>query len=76
MLTATGEWEPLKAGVHGLLLAVAAVCAVYNVSAWSWRRERHLAVNVGVYGGLVGFEVYQVWRHLQRSGKRKLSSYL
>ena len=66
MLTRSGEHEYLKAGVHGLLLAVGAVCVTYNVTAWSWRREKHLAVNVALYGGLVGWEVYQIWRHLRR----------
>ena len=40
-----GRCEPLKAAVHGVLLATAAVCAAYNAAAWLKRRQRHLAIN-------------------------------
>jgi len=34
-----GHCEPLKAAVHGVLLATVAVCAVYNAAAWLTRRR-------------------------------------
>ena len=59
-----GHCEPLKAGVHGVLLATAAVCAAYNAAAWLKRRQRHLAVNFVIYGAAVLFERRHVQQHL------------
>lgn len=61
----SGESEALKATVHGTLLALAAVCAVYNGLAWRVRRERHLARNAAFYGALVGYELVKVRHHLK-----------
>ena len=63
----SGEHETVKAGAHGLLGALAAVCLAYNVAAWVTRRERHLAINAVIYAALVGLEVRQVARHLEAS---------
>jgi hypothetical protein len=60
----SGTCEPLKAAVHGLLLATVALCATYNAAAWLKRRERHLAVNAIVYGAAVWWERAHVMHHL------------
>ena len=61
--TETGQGETVKAAVHGAMLTLACLCAVYNASAWCKRRGRHHAVNVAVYGALVVYECWQVLRH-------------
>lgn len=38
-------------------------CLAYNSMAWGQRRERHLAVNVLVYGLIAAYEVDQMVRH-------------
>lgn len=59
-----GNCEPLKAGVHGAVLALAAVCAAFNTAAWLKRRERHRAINAILYAVTVWWERSQVTRHL------------
>src|SRR5687767_15830097 len=59
-----GQCEPLKAAVHGVLLATVAVCAVYNAAAWLKRRQRHLAINAVVYGIAIWWERAHVMHHL------------
>ena len=59
-----GECEPLKAAVHGVLLATVAVCAAYNAAAWLKRRQRHLAINAVVYGIAIWWERAHVMHHL------------
>jgi hypothetical protein len=59
-----GQCEPLKAAVHGVLLATVAVCAAYNAAAWLKRRQRHLAFNAVVYGLAVWWEHSHVRHHL------------
>lgn len=59
-----GQCEPLKAAVHGLVLATVGVCAVYNAAAWLKRRQRHLAINAIVYGAAVWWERTHVMHHL------------
>jgi len=60
-LLCTGRCEVLKASVHGVVLGTAAVCALYNIAAWSVRRQRHLAVNTVLYTALAIWE----WIHVQ-----------
>lgn len=60
-LLCTGRCEVLKASVHGVVLGTAAVCALYNFAAWTVRRQRHLAVNTGLYTALAIWE----WIHVQ-----------
>ena len=60
----SGKCEPLKAAVHGVLLATAAVCAAYNTAAWLRRRQRHLAINAVVYTTAVLWERCHVSHHL------------
>jgi hypothetical protein len=60
----SGQCEPLKAAVHGVVLAAVGVCAAYNVAAWIKRRQTHLAVNAIVYCTAVWWEHSQVLHHL------------
>ena len=59
-----GNCEPLKLGVHGLALGLAAVCGLYNAAAWLSRREQHLAVNAILYAALIAFEQRHVAHHI------------
>lgn len=60
-----GHAEQFKAGVHFGIFALAAMCFGYNLMAWAQRRDTHLAINVGVYGGLMEYERQQIVRHLR-----------
>src|SRR5262245_60340548 len=60
-----GECEPLKAGVHGSALALAALMGLYNAAAWLRRRDAHLAVNAVFYAALVAWEQKHVSHHLR-----------
>lgn len=60
----SGQCEPLKAAVHGVVMVLAGVCAAYNTAAWIKRRQRHLAVNAVVYTITVWFECCHVTHHL------------
>jgi hypothetical protein len=60
----SGKCEPLKAAVHGVLFATAAVCAAYNTAAWLRRRQRHLAINAVVYTAAVLWERCHIAHHL------------
>jgi hypothetical protein len=57
----SGRCEVLKASIHGVVLGTAAVCALYNFAAWTVRRQRHLAINTGLYTALAVWE----WIHVQ-----------
>src|SRR5215208_2444069 len=59
-----GNCEPLKLGVHGAALGLAALCGLYNAAAWLSRREQHLAVNAVLYAALVAFEQRHVAHHI------------
>jgi len=59
-----GRCEPLKAGVHGVLMATVAVCAAYNMAAWLKRRQPHLAINAIVYTAATIWEHAHVLHHL------------
>lgn len=59
----SGESEFTKGACHAALGALAAPIAVYNVVAWLYRRERHLAANACIYGLLVALEVRKVLHH-------------
>jgi hypothetical protein len=60
-----GRCEPLKAAVHGVLFATAAVCAAYNGAAWLRRRQRHLAINAVIYTTAVLWERCHIAHHLR-----------
>ena len=64
-LLCTGHHEVLKASIHGVVLGTAALCAVYNLAAWTVRRQRHLAINTGLYTALVVWEWIHVQHHLE-----------
>jgi hypothetical protein len=64
-LLCSGRYEGLKASVHGVALATAAVCAGYNLAAWLMRRQRHLAVNSGIYVVLAVWEWIHVQHHIE-----------
>jgi hypothetical protein len=59
-----GRCEPVKAAVHGVMLATVGVCAVYNAAAWLKRRQRHLAVNAVIYAAAFWWERAHVIHHL------------
>jgi hypothetical protein len=63
-LLCPGRCEILKASIHGVVLGTAAVCALYNLAAWTVRRQRHLAVNTGLYAALAAWEWVHVRHHL------------
>jgi hypothetical protein len=54
----------VKAAVHTVALATAAVCGVYNIAAWLVRRQKHLAVNALLYSVAVTWEIGHVRHHL------------
>lgn len=58
------EAEIFKAGIHLTLFAFAAICLAYNAMRCAETHEAHSVVNVSVYGALVGFECWQIKRHL------------
>jgi len=60
-----GRCEGLKASVHGAVMAMATVCALYNAAAWLKRRQMHSAVNAGLYAALVGWELHHVLHHIE-----------
>jgi hypothetical protein len=60
----TGRCEVLKATIHGVVLGTAAVCALYNLAAWTVRRQRHLAINTGLYSALAVWEWIHVRHHV------------
>jgi hypothetical protein len=60
----SGRCEPLKAAVHGVLLATASLCAAYNTAAWIKRRQTHLAVNAIVYSAAIFWEGCHIAHHL------------
>jgi len=59
------QQEEFKLGVHLGLFGLAMTCGLYNLGAYIARRETHLALNVGIYGGVVAWEVDQIRRHAQ-----------
>ena len=61
----SGRYEVLKASIHGVVLGTAAVCALYNFAAWTVRRQRHLAINTGLYTALAAWEWIHVQHHLE-----------
>jgi hypothetical protein len=69
-----GNCEPLKLGVHGLVLGLAAVCGLYNAAAWLHRREQHLAFNTVLYAALIAFEQQHVSHHIAELRRPKVPS--
>ena len=69
-LLCPGRCEILKASIHGVVLGTAAVCAIYNLAAWTVRRQRHLAVNTGLYTALAAWEWIHVRHHTASACRR------
>jgi len=61
----SGQCEPLKAAVHGVVMVLAGVCALYNTAAFIKRRQRHLAINAVFYASTVWVERCHVMHHLE-----------
>lgn len=55
--------EQFKGCVHLATANLATTMCLYNALAYVTRRERRLAINVLIYGCLLGFESYQTVRH-------------
>jgi hypothetical protein len=60
----SGNHEPLKCGVHAAAGFIVALCAMYNISAACFRRDRHLRINAVVYTLAVAWELKQTLHHL------------
>jgi hypothetical protein len=61
---ARGNHETPKSGVHGAVAGLVAVCALYNLTAWYFRRDRHLGLNAVIYSMAVVWELKHTARHL------------
>ena len=61
----SGACEPMKAAVHGVLMATVGVCAAYNIAAWIKRRQTHLGVNAVIYTAAVWWEYNHIVHHLR-----------
>jgi hypothetical protein len=64
-LLVNGRCEGLKASVHGGVLGLATLCALYNGAAWFKRQQLHSAVNAGIYAALVAWELLHVLHHIE-----------
>lgn len=62
---ASGNHEAVKCGVHAATAFIVALCAVYNTTAWFYRRAPHLRLNAIVYTLAVAFELKQTLHHLE-----------
>lgn len=60
-----GVGEGFKAGIHLGLFGLAVACLAYNTLAFTQRREKHLARNIGVYSFLAWYEAEQIRAHLR-----------
>lgn len=58
-----GQCEGVKLTVHAALGAIALVCLGYNAISFVRRFEKHLALNVVMYGALVWMERRKVSHH-------------
>ena len=63
---ASGEKEAFKGAVHATAGLICASMAAYNIAAWYFRHETHLAANGAIYTMAVAWEVKQALRHLRR----------
>lgn len=61
----SGNQEFVKGAFHVALGLLVAPMAAYNIVAWWYRRERHLAINGVIYSTLVALEVRKVLHHLK-----------
>ena len=61
---ASGSHEGVKCGVHASSAFIVSLCAVYNATAWFYRRDPHLRLNAIFYTLAVAFEIKQTLHHL------------
>jgi hypothetical protein len=62
---AKGNHETIKCGVHGAVGVLMGMCAVYNFTAWCFRRDRHLSINAVIYSLAVVWEFKHTLHHLE-----------
>jgi len=60
----SGNHEAVKCAVHATAGVLVGVCAVYNITASCFRRDRHLRINAFVYSLAVVWELKQTLHHL------------
>jgi hypothetical protein len=70
----SGENEAIKGAVHALGGVVVATMAVYNITAWWYRRETHLGINSVVYTLAILWEMKQTAHHWQRCVEEERAS--
>ena len=61
---ASGNHEGVKCAVHAASGLIVGVCAIYNITASCFRRDRHLRINAVVYTLAVAWELKQTLHHL------------
>lgn len=66
-----GLEETFKLGVHLGVFGFGVACSLYNLGAFLAKKHPKNLANVLVYGGLVGFEVYQMNVHWRALNNRK-----
>jgi hypothetical protein len=64
----SGNHEDVKCAVHAAAGVLVGVCAVYNITASCFRRDRHLRVNAVVYSLALAWELKQTMHHLNAMG--------
>jgi hypothetical protein len=62
---AKGNHETIKCGVHGAVGVLVGMCAVYNFTAWCFRRDRHLSINAAIYTLAVIWEFKHTVHHME-----------
>jgi hypothetical protein len=65
---ASGNHESVKCGVHAAVGGLVALCAVYNIAALCFRRDRHLRFNAVIYTLAAAWEAKQTLHHLAACG--------
>lgn len=60
---ASGNHEFAKGCFHAATLGLLGIMAAYNVAAWCYRRERHLAFNAVTYTLGAAWELRKTRRH-------------
>ena len=65
---ARGNHEGVKCAVHAAAGILVGVCAAYNITAWCFRRDRHLRLNAIIYTLATAWELKQTLHHLESVG--------
>lgn len=66
----SGQSERVKLAVHAASGALAVACCGYNLIAFCFRRERHLAINTALYASIVAIEANKVVHHYRAGAPR------